>query len=167
MTKAIMLTLIGLLSMVAMSIVGCVGEENSGGGEFDTVLQVPQHKVVADYGENWEVTLDGGGWRGSELAVQVTVKNAGRERLDFGWSPTDGSAVSGNRLEAVDSTEKLFEPDSKPFYVGEYYPGESRSGTLHFSMSPYSGQTWLCMNRFTGDLHRYHLFDLGSPATEK
>jgi hypothetical protein len=110
--------------------------------------------------ETWGILLDGGGWKGSEVTVRITVTNTGDQRDYLG--PYSG--FPGIELRAIDSTGKIVGPNNydKRFYVGEYYPQQSRSGSLVFNMSPYSGDTWFYLTWYY-DERTYPLFDLGSP----
>ena len=124
--------------------------------------------------DDWLITLDGGGWEGGTVHVELTITNLGSRR-SFGGS--------GPSLVAIDSTGKEVEPwipeyswgdladaiktgkelQFSPAYHGEYYPGEKWSGAAKFEMSPYSGRTGLYIWHF-GYPRRHYLFDLGEPA---
>lgn len=124
--------------------------------------------------EDWAISLDGGGWKGSTLTVKLTITNLGPRR-NFGYA----SFIDvGPELAVIDSTGKLVEPwvptpdimkgeffISYPPYTKEFYPGESWSGSLKFEMSTYSGTTKLYMTRYY-HVRRYFLFNLGSPIKD-
>lgn len=125
--------------------------------------------------DNWFITLDDGGWKGSTLYVELTITNLGSRR-NFG--------AFGPRLIAIDSTGKEIDPwlpeyswkdiaeaikegrtlQTKPPYHKEYYPNEKWSGEVKFEMSPYSGKTGLYIRLF-GYPQKHYLFDLGEPGT--
>ena len=112
--------------------------------------------------DGWAVSLNGGGWKGGTLTVDLTIVNLGPRR-NFGYD----LYPHGPELAAIDSTGKVVGPRRSGFlsfpYTKEFYPNESWSGSLKFDMSPYSGKTELYMTR--GPFHRYKffLFDVGEP----
>lgn len=141
---------------------------------YDVEILPGQVKVVDD----WNISLDGGGWKGSTLTAKLTITNLGPRR-NFGggtWYEGiyTGDPDSGPELVAIDSTNKLVEPwmpESTtiweihyPPYTKEFYPNESWTGSLKFEMSSYSGRTGLYMMtvRYQHEYH-YFLFDLGEP----
>jgi len=133
---------------------------------YDVEIPAGQSKVV----EDWEFSLDGGGWTGGTVTVKLTITNLGPRRGFGYYSLLD----VGPELAAIDSTGKLVEPwvpepdiskgqlFSFPPYTREFYPNESWTGTLKFELSPYSGETRLYMTEYY-HMHKYFLFDLGEP----
>jgi len=121
--------------------------------------------------ENWKFSLNGGGWKGGTLTVQLTITNLGSRRCFGELGPC---LWSGPELAAIDSTGKLVEPWvpepdfskgqllSLPAYTREFYPNESWTGTLKFELSPYSGETGLYMTENYA-IRKYFLFDVGEP----
>jgi len=130
---------------------------------YDVQIVSGQQKTV----DGWVVRLDGGGWKGSTVIVDITITNLGKRRA-FGYA----GLSPGPQLAAIDSTNKLAEPSTpratwrEPFpvppYTKEFYPNESWSGRLKFEMSPYSGQTKLYMTRYY-HVNKVFLFDLRAP----
>jgi len=108
--------------------------------------------------DDWEISLEGGGWKGSTVTVKLTITNLGRRRY-FGpdiYQP-------GPQIVAIDSTDKFVFPHFETSsYYKEFYPNESWAGTLRYEMSPYCGRTRLYMTRYTYT-HNDYLFDLGQP----
>jgi hypothetical protein len=111
--------------------------------------------------ENWKFSLNGGGWKGGTLTVQLTITNLGPRRCFGELGPC---IWSGPELAAIDSTGKLAEPSvsALPPYAREFYPNESWTGTLKYELSPYSGQTGLYMTENYA-IRKYFLFNLGEP----
>lgn len=156
----------GLKSRILDSFAGLISR-------YDVEILPGQSKVVDD----WAISLDGGGWKGSTLTVKLTITNLGPRR-GFGYAGPD----VGPELVAIDSTGKLVEPwvpeyswedlaralqrgeslQLYPPYTKEFYPNESWTGTLKFEMSPYSGRTGLYITRYY-HASKLFLFDLGEP----
>jgi len=117
-------------------------------------------KVVCD---DWCFEISGGGWRGGTLTVDLTITNLGSRRNlgVFGY----GGQYD---LVAIDDTGKVVSPQplkdtlSTP-YAGEFYPDESWSGQLVFSLSSYSGRTMLWLTEYSM-WRKAYLFYLGEPS---
>jgi hypothetical protein len=113
--------------------------------------------------DDWCVRLNGGGWRGGTLTIDVTITNLGQRR-GFGiFSPGGGpdlmvEDITGKWLAPQPSGDSLRAP-----YTKEFYPGESWTGTLVFLLSPYSGKTILSMVEY-GAVKCYYMFYLGEPV---
>jgi hypothetical protein len=129
---------------------------------YDVEISPGQSKAVDD----WLFSLNGGGWKGGNLTVKITITNLSSRRI---FDAAD--LLGGIRFAAIDSTDKVVEPtlpggESLYFvvYEKEFYPNESWTGTLIFEMSPYSGRTGLYITRWQFT-ERHCLFDLGEPAT--
>ncbi len=111
----------------------------------------------------WFVSLDGGSLKGSTLEVELSITNTTNHRAILGSYSNPISP--GPVIVAVDSTNKLFRHEEQyvfgmgemPFYDGEYWPGETRSGHLTFEVSLYSGRIDLYAKHLSSVLSR-HLF---------
>jgi hypothetical protein len=132
---------------------------------YDVEIQSGQSRAV----ESWLISLDGGGWKGGTLTIEISITNLGSRRT-FGMPDVFSGDFSGERFAAVDSTDKLVEPflpgGESPFYVlygKEFYPDEKWTGSLVFDMSPYSGRTRIYLTRYYHNT-RYFLFDVGEPV---
>jgi hypothetical protein len=137
---------------------------------YDVEISPGQTREV----EDWRISVDGGGWKGGTLTVELTITNLGLRR-NFGdvelcinqqlWGQN-----SGPELVAVDSTQKVVKPwvpESTtiwdihcPPYTKEFYPNESWTGSLKFEMSSYSGRTALYLDQHG---NTYFLFYVGEP----
>jgi len=117
---------------------------------------VPRHTVIVG---NWQYTLERASWKGSELTVKLTIINIGRNPDYFGC-PYVGT---GGEIVAIDLYKQIVETDFPcgDFYNEQYYPQQSRTGTLKFTMNPNCVRTDLYMKRWTATT--YYLFDCGSP----
>lgn len=155
----------GIKTRIVDGVVGSISR-------YDVELLPGQSKVV----EDWKISLDGGGWKGSTLTVKLTITNLGPRRNFGGGTWGDGiyfaGPDSGPDLVAIDSTNKLVAPWMPesiweihyPPYTQEFYPNESWTGSLKFEMSSYSGKTGLYMTtvRYQHEYHHF-LFDVGEP----
>lgn len=117
--------------------------------------------------DGWFVSLDGGKWEDNIATVKISLCNRAEVRryLKLNYD-----------LVAIDSTNKVIEPwTCKPgdeegeftpglftTYDKEFYPNECWIGELMFTMSPYSGETNLCITRGSQP-SKYVLFTIGSP----
>lgn len=121
---------------------------------YDVEVSPGRSRVI----DGWAVSLEGGGWNGATLTVELTVTNLGPRR-DFLYY-----------LVCVDSTARVVESKMagsqyRHAYTGEFYPNESWSGRLVFEMNPYSGKTEVHMRILTAfGPYRYFLFDVGEPS---
>lgn len=105
--------------------------------------------------DSWFVSLDGGGWKGETLTVEISVVNRGSRRLF-----PSALLLAGRAFVAIDSTDKVVEPD-RVLYGKEFYPSEKWAGSFVFEMSPYSGRTRVYLIGWHGKW--YSLFDVGEP----
>lgn len=129
--------------------------------KYDVEIPPGQSRVV----DNWFISLDGGGWKGGTLILEIAITNLNSRRI-FGAADMFG----GERFAAIDSTDKIVTPklpgDESPYFVlynKEFYPDEKWTGTLVFEMSPYSGSTRVYLTRYNHN-RRYFLFDVGEPG---
>ena len=129
--------------------------------KYDVEVLPGQSRAV----DNWFISLNGGGWNGGTLTIEISITNLGSRRM-FGVADIFG----GERFAAIDSTDKIVEPKlqggESPYFVlynKEFYPDEKWTGTLVFAMSPYSGATNIYLTRWNHNT-RYFLFDVGEPV---
>ena len=171
----ISLTALGVSALAGVGPFGDTADRASSGvfrwpRGYDVGILPGQSAAIDD----WFISLDGGGWKGGTVYVELTITNLGPRR-SFG--------LAGPRLVAVDSTGKEVEPwipeyswqdladamrkgtvlQLSPPYHKEYYPSEGWSGQVRFELSQYSGKTGLYIRLF-GYPQRHYLFDLGAPS---
>ena len=179
MKKVLIAILLTLLVLVACAFIGIeplagikdrlIGRLSETLSPYDVEILPGQSAMVQD----WFITLDGGGWEGGTVTVDLTITNHGARRSLGGYSILD----VGGEIVAIDSTGKLVEPwvpepnlnkgewFARPPYTRELYPNESWSCTLKFELSPYSGKTNLYLTH-SYHIRRYCLFALGEPRRQ-
>lgn len=111
----------------------------------------------------WNYKLNNVIWDGNKVAMNIDVTNIGNEVLPFGGGlfPTD------NKLCLVDSQNQIYwsKNDAEGFipyfYNVKYYPNETKSGKLEFTVNSLSGECSLYL--YGSSKPRAQLFLLGSP----
>ncbi len=121
---------------------------------YDSVIEPDQMEVTSN-GGTWLVSLDGGGWRGGTITVDLTITNIGTNLASF----SDFMTIVG--LVAKDSYGKEIKGKTGWYYAKEVYPGDSVSGRITFAFNPKSGPTKLYFSRWIST--RIYIFELGSP----
>ena len=187
--KASILLLVFSLILSLAGCIGCGGDGDNGDNgdngthsDYDVELSAGQQATV-EYTEmgssrslnppvstEWLFTLEGGGWNLGNVTVEMTIENIGTEIAHLATRES-GAGQGGNYLKlfAIDYYGAITEPEGGDYawpYVGPYYPGQSRSVELNFSINPYCGETGLYCMHDEYSSNRWFIFDLGSPAGE-
>ena len=155
-TIAVLIAIVGVAAVFLPDII-------PGAEEPDQVIPPGQSWSA----RNWFVAFDGAEWYDCTINVHITVTNTGNNVADFGHTTTAGYP---SILYINDKYGQTFNAEDvgiwHAWYQEEYYPGESKSGTLKFKIDPRSERVWLLGPHWYG--HPQCSFALGDlPSTCK
>jgi len=170
---------IAFLTLALLSAVSCAAPPDEAPAPIptSTPYYTQSHAVTPDavvpagqsWAEgNWAISFGGAEWYGCTIVISVSITYTGYDSAIFGQD-REGSIYPSTLYIRGGNSQQFYEDSYvTSWYQQQYYPQETRSGTLQYTVGPQSGSVSLYIDGTSTQSLPGEMFDLGNtPGTCK
>lgn len=117
---------------------------------------------------NWAISFGGAEWYGCTIVMSISITYTGYDSAIFGQD-REGSIYPSTLYIRGGNTQQFYEDSyGTSWYQQQYYPQETRSGTMQYEVGSQSGSVSLYIDGTSTQSYASAVFDLGdTPGTCK